>query len=144
MLGLLYLTSGGDTSNKRIDWNIEKSHSNDAICITDLQPNSCNVKEWVIKPMRRQSKAKTDNVLGIKHRDLVEYTFKNGETHKGYVTALYPELNALNFQSHLYHADSNPLMVLNDLFAYLYIQALYHNKHSAYHIFDKPTHVQLL
>ena len=103
MLGLLYLTSGGDTSNKRIDWNIEKSHSNDAICITDLQPNSCNVKEWVIKPMRRQSKAKTDNVLGIKHRDLVEYTFKNGETHKGYVTALYPELNALNFQSPTKH-----------------------------------------
>ena len=26
-LGVLYLTNGGDTSNKRIDWNIEKSHS---------------------------------------------------------------------------------------------------------------------
>lgn len=103
MLGLLYLTSGGDTANKRIDWNITKSHSNDAICITDLQPESCDVKEWTIKPMRRQSKAKTDSVLGIKHRDLVEYTFKNGETHKGYVTALYPELNALNFQSHTKH-----------------------------------------
>ena len=103
MLGLLYLTSGGDTSNKRIDWNIAKSHSNDAICITDLQPDSCDVKEWTIKPMRRQSKANTDSVLGIKHRDLVEYTFKNGETHKGYVTALYPELNALNFQSTTKH-----------------------------------------
>ena len=103
MLGLLYLTSGGDTANKRIDWNIVKSHSNDAICITDLQPDSCDVKEWTIKPMRRQSKAKTDSVLGIKHRDLVEYTFKNGETHKGYVTALYPELNAINFQSHTKH-----------------------------------------
>ena len=103
MIGLLYLTSGGDTANKRIDWNIVKSHSNDAICITDLQPDSCDVKEWTIKPMRRQSKAKTDNVLGIKHRDLVEYTFKNGETHKGYVTALYPELNALNFQSPTKH-----------------------------------------
>ena len=103
MLGLLYLTSGGDTANKRIDWNIVKSHSNDAICITDLQPDSCDVKEWTIKPMRRQSKAKADSVLGIKHRDLVEYTFKNGETHKGYVTALYPELNALNFQSHTKH-----------------------------------------
>ena len=103
MLGLLYLTSGGDTSNKRIDWNIAKSHSNDAICITDLQPDSCDVKEWTIKPMRRQSKAKTDSVLGIKHRDLVEYTFKNGETHRGYVTALYPELNAINFQSPTKH-----------------------------------------
>lgn len=103
MLGLLYLTTGGDTANKRIDWNIEKTHSNDAICITDLRPDTCNIKEWTIKPMRRQSKAKTNNVLGIKHRDLVEYTFKNGETHKGYVTALYPKLNVLNFQSSTKH-----------------------------------------
>ena len=102
-LGILYLTSGGDTANKRIDWGIEKSHSNDAICITDLQPNTCEVKEWIIKPMRRQSKAKRDNVLGIKHRDLVEYTYKNGEIHRGYVTALYPELEALNFQSPTKH-----------------------------------------
>lgn len=98
-VGELNLTTGGDTANKRVDWNIAKSHSNDAICITDLRPDTCDVKEWSIKPMRRQSKAKVDNVLGIKHRDLVEYTYKNGETHRGYVTALYPELNALNFQS---------------------------------------------
>lgn len=100
---ILYLTTGGNTANKRIDWNIEKSHSNDAICITDLQPDSCDIKEWSIKPMRKQSKAKTDHVLGIKHRDLVEYTFKSGEIHRGYVTALYPELNALNFQSPTKH-----------------------------------------
>lgn len=98
-LGILHLTNGGDTANKRIDWNIEKSHSNDAICITDLRPNSIDVKEWTIKPTRKKSKAKTDNVLGIKHRDYVEYTYRNGETHRGYVTALYPEQNALNFQS---------------------------------------------
>ena len=102
-LGILYLTNGGDTANKRIDWNIEKSHSNDAVCITDLQPDTTDIKEWTIKPMRRQSKAKTNSVLGIRHRDLVEYTFKNGEKHKGYVTALYPELNALNFQSPTKH-----------------------------------------
>ena len=102
-LGILHLTNGGDTANKRIDWDITKSHSNDAICITDLRPDTCEIKEWTIKPMRRQSKAKTDNVLGIKHRDLVEYTFRNGETHRGYVTALYPELNALNFQSPTKH-----------------------------------------
>jgi hypothetical protein len=53
--------------------------------------------------MRRKSKAKTDNVLGIKHRDLVSYTYKNGEKHVGYVTALYPELSALNFQSKTKH-----------------------------------------
>ena len=102
-LGPLYLTNGGDTANKRIDWNITKSHSNDAVCITDLRPDTCEIKEWVIKPMRRQSKAKTDNVLGIKHRDLVEYTFKNGEIYRGYVTALYPEQNVLNFKSPTKH-----------------------------------------
>ena len=102
-LGQLHLTNGGDTANKRIDWDITKSHSNDAICITDLQPNRYDIKEWIIKPMRRQSKAKTDNVLGIKHRDLVEYIYKNGEIHRGYVTALCPEQNVLNFQSPTKH-----------------------------------------
>ena len=102
-LGVLHLTNGGDTANKRIDWDIEKSHSDDAICITDLKPDTTDIKEWTIKPIRRQSKAKTDNVLGIRHKDLVEYTFKNGETHRGYVTALYPKLNALNFQSSTKH-----------------------------------------
>lgn len=102
-LGELHLTTGGDTANKRIDWNIEKSHSNDAICITGLEPDSVNMKEWTIKPMRRQSKAKTDNVFGIRHRDLVEYTYRNGETHRGYVTALHPALNCLNFQSKTKH-----------------------------------------
>lgn len=102
-LGPLHLTNGGETANKRINWNIEKSHSNDAICITDCVPDTCDVKEWIIRPMRRKSKAKTDNVLGIRHRDLVSYTYKNGEIHTGYVTALYPELLALNFQSKTKH-----------------------------------------
>ena len=102
-LGTLHLTTGGDTANKRIDWGIEKSHSNDAVCITNLQPDTWDIKEWTIKPMRRQTKAKTDNVLGMKHKDLVEYTYKNGKTHRGYITALYPEFNALNFQSPTKH-----------------------------------------
>lgn len=102
-LGMLHLTNGGDTANKRIAWSIEKSHSNDAICIADGIPDTCNVKEWIIKPMRRKSKAKTDNVLGIKHRDLVSYTYKNGKTYTGYVTALYPEQLVLNFQSKTKH-----------------------------------------
>ena len=97
--GKVSLTTGGDTANKRIDWGIEKTHGNDAVCITGLLPDTCEIKEWTIKPMRRQSKAKTDHVLGIRHRDLVEYTYKNGETHRGYVTALYPKQEALNFQS---------------------------------------------
>lgn len=102
-LGLLHLTNGGETANRRIEWSIEKSHSNDAICIINSIPDSYNLKEWTIKPMRRKSKAKTSNVLGIKHRDLVSYTYKNGETHAGYVTALYPEQLALNFQSKTKH-----------------------------------------
>lgn len=102
-LGNLYLTTGGDTANKRIDWNIEKSHSNDAVCITDLEPNFVDIFDWIIKPIRRQSKAKTDNVLGIKHKDLISYTCKHGETHVGYVTALYPESHHLSFQSTTKH-----------------------------------------
>lgn len=102
-LGILHLTVGGDTANRRIEWRIEKSHANDAICITNLFPDTCQIKEWTIKPMRRKSKAKTDEVLGIRHRDLVSYTYKNGETHIGYVTALYPHLFALNFKSATKH-----------------------------------------
>ena len=98
-LGILYLTNGGDTANKRIDWNIEKSHSNDAICITDLKPDNIDIKEWTIKPMRRQSKAKTDNVLGIKHRDLVRYRTRTGKQDEGYVTAIYPDTKQLNFRT---------------------------------------------
>ena len=98
-LGVLHLTNGGDTANKRIDWEIEKSHSNDAICITDLKPDNTGIKEWIIKPMRRQSKAKADNVLGIKHRDLIEYHTRTGIHEKGYVTAIYPNSNQLNFRS---------------------------------------------
>ncbi len=98
-LGTLYLTNGGDTANKRIDWNIAKSHSNDAICITDLQPDTIDIKEWTIKPMRRQSKAKTDNVLGIRHRDLIEYHTRTGVHDKGFVIALCPNSNQLCFRN---------------------------------------------
>ena len=47
-LGELVLTKGGDTANKRIDWDIEKSHSNDAIVINDLtamypEKKQCNI-----------------------------------------------------------------------------------------------------
>ncbi|MGL4760123.1 MAG: RNA-guided endonuclease IscB [Sarcina sp.] len=88
-LGTLCITSGGDTANKRIDWNIEKSHSNDAIVITDLEVSNslCDIKDWIIKPMRRQSKAKNTNDI-YKHRDFVRYTKLNGESYTGYITAI--------------------------------------------------------
>ena len=101
--GKLFLTTGADTANKRDDWNVVKTHSNDAVCITDLEPENIEVEEWIIKPMRRKNKARTDQVGGFRHRDLVTYTYRNGETHTGYVTALYPDKNQLNFQSPTKH-----------------------------------------
>ena len=98
-LGNLYLTTGGDTANKRIDWNIEKSHSNDAVCITDLEPTSVDIFDWKIKPIRRQCKATISEYCGFKHRDLIKYSPKNKTPLIGYVTALFPKVNALNFQS---------------------------------------------
>ncbi|APU87018.1 hypothetical protein [Clostridium botulinum] len=97
-LGKLILTTGGDTANKRIDWNIDKSHSNDALVITDLIVNSdnCTIKDWIIKPMRRKSKANIKECLGFKHRDLIKYTKVNGESYIGYITALYHKKRQCN------------------------------------------------
>lgn len=96
----LRLTTGGDTANKRIDWNIDKSHSNDAVVITNLIPNKdLNIEEYVVKPIRRKSKAIYNNVNGIKHKDIVQYTYRNGETYTGYVTGLRPSRNSINFKS---------------------------------------------
>jgi len=94
----LSLTIGSDTANKRIDWDIEKSHSNDAIVISGLKinQNQCNIKDWVIKPMRRQSKAKCDGAEGFKHRDLIRYVKKNGENYVGWITAMYLEKKQVN------------------------------------------------
>ena len=100
-LGNLYLTTGGDTANKRIDWNIEKSHSNDAVCITDLKLNSVDIFDWKLKPIRRQCKATIPEYRGFKHRDLIKYSPKNKTPLIGYVTALHPKENALSFRSPL-------------------------------------------
>ena len=104
------LTTGGDTANKRIDWNLEKSHEIDAVCITDLKPESVNVKSWSIKPLRHQRKmVKVKEILRFRHRDIVCYTFKNGEYYEGYVTALYPSegtrKESLNFLSTTKHCN---------------------------------------
>lgn len=103
----LTLTTGGDTANRRIEWEIAKSHSNDAACITGPRPESLDVQEWTLKPIRHQSKATIEEVLGFRHRDIVAYTFKNGERYEGYVTAMYPDYGkqkaSLNFQSPTKH-----------------------------------------
>lgn len=96
--GQLTLTDGGATANKRIDWNIEKTHSNDAIVICGLKiaPKEVNIKDWTIKPMRRQSKGNIYELNGFKHRDVVRYTKKDGSYYDGYITALYPNKNQFN------------------------------------------------
>jgi 5-methylcytosine-specific restriction endonuclease McrA len=95
----LGLTIGSETANKRIDWNVKKSHSNDAIVITGLKIGNCDVKDWTIKPMRRQSKAKHDGVSGYKHRDLASYIDTKNITYVGYITGMYPDKNQINIQS---------------------------------------------
>lgn len=94
----LTLTNGGETANKRIDWDIEKTHANDALVITHLEVsnNLCDIKDWTIKPMRRKSKSRIDEVDGFRHRDYVCYTKRNGETYIGYITGLYPGKNQGN------------------------------------------------
>lgn len=95
----LTLTTGGDTANRRIDWSIVKSHSNDAVVLSQLNVSlgQCQIKDWLIKPMRRRSKKKVEEVQGFRHRDFVRYTKKNGETYEGYMTALYPKKKQGNF-----------------------------------------------
>ncbi|MBO1005328.1 RNA-guided endonuclease IscB [Pseudogracilibacillus auburnensis] len=86
------LTTGGDTANKRIDWGIEKSHSHDAIVISNLpvRVEQCKIKDFIIKPMRRKRKNKIDELNGFKHRDFIRYTKRNGDTYEGYITVLNP------------------------------------------------------
>lgn len=92
------LTTGGETANKRINWEMEKSHSIDALIIAGLEmkPKQCSLKEWVIKPLRRRSTSKVEEVDGFRHRDMVRYTKRNGDTYQAYITALYPEKKQCN------------------------------------------------
>ena len=95
LLGELHLTSGGTTANKRNAWNIEKSHSNDAICIgckdVHMKPDTVNVQEYTIKPIRHKKKSNTTS-MGFELGDYVELEIKSRKlkkiiTVKGYITA---------------------------------------------------------
>lgn len=92
-IALTELTTGADTANKRIDWNIKKTHSNDAlvICSLILRPEQCEIREWTIKPQRRKSKSKTNELQGFRHRDFIKYSKKNGIAHFGYIISLFPK-----------------------------------------------------
>jgi len=96
---IVELTYGSDTANKRIDWNIDKSHGNDAICITNLKVNStdCNVKDWHLKPLRSKNKSLIEEVNGFKHRDIICYIKRNKEKYIGYIIALNKTKNSCSF-----------------------------------------------
>lgn len=84
----LNLTIGSETANKRIDWGIDKSHSNDAIVISGLKVNSYNIKEWIIKPIRRKLKVEQESKSKFLHRDLVKYINRKNEIVIGRITAM--------------------------------------------------------
>ena len=88
------LTTGGDTANKRIDLDIEKSHSNDAVVIAG--GHETGLYDWIIKPLRKKSKSNGYVVIGFQCRDIVRYIKKNGNVYKGYITSLDPKKKSCN------------------------------------------------
>lgn len=104
-LGKLLLTTGGDTANARFNLNVEKSHSNDAIIISGLiiHKKQFEIKEWIIKPMRKKFKGKKQTINGMKHRDLVIYTNTKNQKIIGYITAMYESKNQINIQTKTIH-----------------------------------------
>ena len=84
----LSLTIGSETANKRLDWGVEKSHSNDAIVISGLKPETYNIKEWIIKPKRRKSMVQQESKSAFKHGDIVQYTNRKKEVITGKITAM--------------------------------------------------------
>lgn len=81
-------TDGGTTSNRRIDCGIEKSHSNDAVVITGLLPDTTSIYEYKIQPLRKKRKCKIDKMLEIVQGDRVLYTPRGKTSIKCYVTAI--------------------------------------------------------
>ena len=81
-------TDGGTTSNRRIDWGIEKSHSNDGIVITGLKPDSVDVYEYKIQPLRKKRKCLIDKNLEIVQGDRVKYKPRDKKIAECYVTAI--------------------------------------------------------
>ncbi|MCP1126129.1 RNA-guided endonuclease IscB [Bacillus sp. 3103sda1] len=92
----LELTTGCDTANKRIDYDIEKSHTNDALVIAGLKNSNVFIQPYKIRPMRRKLKAKVEGLNGFQHRDFIKYTKKNGEEYIGWITALSQKRKTLN------------------------------------------------
>lgn len=91
MLCPLELCAGGDTANRRIDWGIPKSHTNDAACVTRIRctPDNLRTYCYTIKPLCRKLKTKQDTSgKAIRHRDLVWYTPRGRNSIKCYVIGI--------------------------------------------------------
>ena len=97
-LSLLELTTGGETANRRKKAGFTKTHSNDGLVITGLSltREQINLQDWIIKPMRKKSKAVSNGICGLKHRDLIKYTKRDGSFYTGYITSIDPERNTVN------------------------------------------------
>ena len=81
-------TDGGTTANRRIDWGIEKSHSNDGAVITGLKPDTLNLYDYTIKPLRKKRKCKIDTSLEIVQGDRVYYKPRGKKKVECYVNAI--------------------------------------------------------
>lgn len=85
----LVLTNGVDTYKSRDIWNVDKTHSNDAVTITKIFPiNDLCIDEYVITPQRRKRENVYNFLMGFKHRDLVKYTPRNKKVYIGYIIGL--------------------------------------------------------
>lgn len=82
------LTDGGTTANRRIDWGIEKTHSNDGIVITGLRPDRLDLYEYTIKPLRKKRRCELNISLEIAHGDRVYYTPRGKSRVECYVTSI--------------------------------------------------------
>lgn len=100
-MGLVELTAGCETANKRHEWNIPKSHSNDAIVICNNKVNieQCDIIDWIIKPLRGQLKAEYKEAYGLTHRDVVSYITRKKEEVVGYIVAIYSDGKQMNIQT---------------------------------------------
>jgi len=88
LVAIVEKTDGGTTSNRRIDWGIEKSHSSDAVVITGLHVFDVSVYEHIIQPLRKKRQCNTDKTLSIVQGDKVYYFPRGKVKALCYVTAV--------------------------------------------------------
>ena len=92
----LTITDGIETYRRRKLWEIDKTHSNDAIVIIGLEPSKgLDIEEYIITPQRRKRENTYNNILNFKHRDMVKYSPKNKKPYIGYVIGIRKKRKSL-------------------------------------------------